>query len=133
MLWSTFLSWYYPDLLNHFEIALPKKNEVYLGFCITRLISDKVTISFVRERIPNDKVICNIKVKYSISVCITFTKPISSMYTFVSSCFTSNVSISVTTWNNYFFIWQFTDDSLQAIIKCILCGILQSCLRGIDR
>ena len=43
MLWSTFLSWYYPDLLNHFEIALPKKNEVYLGFCITRLISDKVS------------------------------------------------------------------------------------------
>ena len=25
------------------------------------------------------------------------------------------------------------DDSLQAVVECILCGLLQSCLRGIDR
>ena len=38
---------YYLDVLNHFQIALPQKNEV-------------------NESIPNDKVTCTSKVKYSI-------------------------------------------------------------------
>ena len=102
----------------------------YSSLCITlmfaaifRLRGDKVTV--VKERFPNDNVICNSKAQYFISACTTFIMPI----TLASSCFSSNVSIPVTTWNNYFFIWQFRDDSLQAVIECILCGLLQSCLR----
>ena len=68
MMWNTFLAWYYLDVLSHFQIALPQKNEGNLGFRITRLISDTVTISFVKESILNDKVIYNSKVKYSISI-----------------------------------------------------------------
>ena len=59
MLWDTFLAWYYLDVFSHFQISLPQKNEVNLGFCIARLVSDKVTISFDKESIPNDKIICS--------------------------------------------------------------------------
>ena len=38
-----------------------------------------------------------------IFIYITFTIPITSMDTFIPSCFSSNVSILFTTWNNYFF------------------------------
>ena len=38
-----------------------------------------------------------------IFIYITFTIPITSMDNFVPSCFSSNVSIPFTTWNNYFF------------------------------
>ena len=72
MLWDTFLAWYYLDVFSHFQISLPQKNEVNLGFCIARLVSDKVTISFDKESIPNDKIICNSKFKDS----ITFTQPL---------------------------------------------------------
>ena len=68
MLQNTFLTWYYRDVLSHFHTGLSQGNEINLGFHITRFISNKVTISFVKESIPNDKVICNSKIKYTISV-----------------------------------------------------------------
>ena len=52
-------TWYYLDVFSHFQISLPQKNEVNLGFCIARLVSDKVTIPFDKESIPNDKIIWN--------------------------------------------------------------------------
>ena len=82
VLWDTFPAWYYLDVFSHFQISLPQKNEVNLGFCIARLVSDKVTISFDKESIPNDKIICNSKFKDSITICITFTIPRTSMNTF---------------------------------------------------
>ena len=105
VLWDTFLAWYYLDVFSHSQISLPQKNEVNLGFCIARLVSDKVTISFDKESIPNDKIICNSKFKDYITSCITFTIPRTSMNTFISSCFSSNVSIPVSARDDYFFIW----------------------------
>ena len=105
VLCDTFLAWYYLDVFSHFQISLPQKNEVNLGFCIARLVSDKVTISFDKESIPNDKIICNSKFKDSITICITFAIPRTSRYTFLSSCFSSNVSIPVSARDDYFFIW----------------------------
>ena len=45
--------------------------------------------------------------KDSITICITFTIPRTSMNTFISSCFSSNVSIPVSTRDDYSFIWYF--------------------------
>ena len=50
MLWNTVFTWYYFDVLRHFQIAFPQKNAVNLGFCITRLISDQVTHFFLLSK-----------------------------------------------------------------------------------